>query len=236
VIQVQPTSVRAPSASSFSLTSEHPLAQNRALREQAATRGATGTEIAVLMALADFRNDHGAAWPSLATLVRQSQFSDKTVRRALARLRELGLLHVVLPATPRTSTRHRVELPGQGDQSERSQRPVKSQGSTQGNTKTRAREEPGRGAVPGRQLSPGAAPGSSPASVRAPSARAERSAANKAAWATRPRVLAPPARVQPHKPYQLPLPQGPLLRDMEPVALAEYLGALKRQAFGSRSV
>ena len=206
------------------------------MRVSAQAKGATGTEIAVLMALADFRNGNGAAWPSLPTLVQHTGFADKTVRRALARLRELGLLHVVIPATPRTSTRYRVVQPslrseqtGQSDQSDRSELPVKFQKKITEEIKQRAHaKSPALGAC---TLDPQAR-----LAVRAPRSgtRTERSAANKAAWAVRasPGPTKVRAAPEPYRPYQLPLPSGPLLRDLPEATRAELFREARLAAFG----
>lgn len=64
--------------------------------------------------------------------------------------------------------------------------------------------------------------------------RAERSAQNKAQWAAKPRPG--PTRVrlpkEPYRPYQLPLPQGQLVRDMDPDVRAAIFEKLKEFRLG----
>lgn len=90
-----------------------------------------------------------------------------------------------------------------------------------------ARAKRGGTVLPGSVETPIAAPSAVPAPGS--STRAERSAANKAAWSAarsaatgRPRAVAPPARVRPKEHYQLPLPQGPLIRDLAPEVRAQW--------------
>ena len=202
---------------------------------------------------------HGIAWPSQTTLVRKTGLCERAVRDALTGLKKLKLLHVAAEPTPHKSTVYQIvhtELPHSGSESppERQPVPVKFPVKNQGNTKTRAdahAKEPDPGAriearakrggtvLPGAGVVPRAVPAPGPSRAeRTP--RAQRSAANKAAWAAKlgaasTRVVAPPARVQPkvqYKPYQLPLPQGPLLRDMGAEARAELFRQARRVVFG----
>ena len=254
---MHPTSVGALSASSF----RHPLAQIRSILDDCAGKNATPTQRLVLLAIAAHMDSCGKAWPSQATIMQKTGLSERAVRDALPGLRSLGLLNVEAEPTPRKSTVYRVTLteqPHSGSEnlSGRQLVPVKFPGNNQEEIKKRAeahtRDEPDRGAGTSKPSKPELvnnvpAPGSSscrsdpgagtPTHDDAPAlhTRAERSAANKAAWATRPRVLAPPARVrpqEPYKPYQLPLPSGTLLRDMDADTRAAMFREARRVVFG----
>lgn len=53
---------------------------------------AEGSALLVLLALADYADDHDRAWPSQATLAAKARMSDRNVRRVLDRLVEMGEL------------------------------------------------------------------------------------------------------------------------------------------------
>lgn len=56
---------------------------------------ASGTELLVLLAIADAADDQGGnAWPSTATIARKCRISDRTVQRIVARLVDAGQLEV----------------------------------------------------------------------------------------------------------------------------------------------
>lgn len=56
---------------------------------------ASGTELLMLLAIADQANDAGReAWPSIRTLAQRTRLDERTVRRVLRRLSEQGLLIV----------------------------------------------------------------------------------------------------------------------------------------------
>lgn len=57
-------------------------------------KAAKGTARAVLIALADYADEAGTAWPSIATLAADSGFSRTTVKDALRTLRENGLITI----------------------------------------------------------------------------------------------------------------------------------------------
>lgn len=48
----------------------------------------------MLVSLADQANDHGVCWPSIASLVRRTSLSERTVQRALRELEQAGFLRV----------------------------------------------------------------------------------------------------------------------------------------------
>jgi len=54
--------------------------------------GAAGTDLLILLALADVADDTGVCWPSLATLAGKTKVHEATVRRRLRALRKLGLV------------------------------------------------------------------------------------------------------------------------------------------------
>ncbi len=67
---------------------------------------ATGTDHMVLLAIADAADDDGTnAWPSEATLAHKARVSERTVRRSLRALEELGVLTVELHEGGRPETR-----------------------------------------------------------------------------------------------------------------------------------
>lgn len=57
-----------------------------------------GGELTLALSLADFANDSGESiWPSVATLQFKTRQGERTVRRQLARFREIGWLEIVKP-------------------------------------------------------------------------------------------------------------------------------------------
>jgi hypothetical protein len=52
------------------------------------------TEVLVLLALADFCNDDGECWPSMATIARKTRMSERGVQKVCARLCEGGWLTI----------------------------------------------------------------------------------------------------------------------------------------------
>lgn len=55
---------------------------------------ATGGELLVLLAIADFADDDGMAYPSVSTLGKKSRLSARQVQRAIRRLTALGELAI----------------------------------------------------------------------------------------------------------------------------------------------
>lgn len=90
--------------------SVHSSAQIRAQDKEAARRGATPTQRHVLKALGLRQNEYGTAFPSLATLVDETGYSDRTVRDALAALRQIEMLGVLRDPTPRRSTLYQIPI------------------------------------------------------------------------------------------------------------------------------
>lgn len=74
--------------------------------------GITPAQKAVLVALADHAGDDGKhAYPSVDRLTVKTSYAERTVRRALADLREMGLIHVVNEATHNFPTEYELDLP-----------------------------------------------------------------------------------------------------------------------------
>ena len=62
----------------------------------------------VLVKLADIANDDGYCWPSVGLLAKQTLLAEKTVRKALQKLNEIGELQTIL--RPGTSSRYRISI------------------------------------------------------------------------------------------------------------------------------
>jgi hypothetical protein len=58
--------------------------------------GCKGSELLILLALADFADDNGEnIYPSMQTLARKSRMSDKQARRVVQNLVKLGLIEII---------------------------------------------------------------------------------------------------------------------------------------------
>lgn len=53
----------------------------------------------VAIALADFADDHGRAWPSLATIAEKTGYSRRQTQRIVHQLRDLGYVEILIDAT-----------------------------------------------------------------------------------------------------------------------------------------
>lgn len=84
----------------------------RAMAHVWATSVARGTELLVALAIADFADDDGRAWPSIATLSRKARCAERTVQDSVAALRRRGELLVEVGAGPRGTNLFRVVLGG----------------------------------------------------------------------------------------------------------------------------
>lgn len=73
----------------------------------------SGTELLLLLSIADFANDAGEAYPSVATLAAKCRTTARHANRLLAVLRDSGELEIRLNAGPRGSNRYLVTLPPQ---------------------------------------------------------------------------------------------------------------------------
>lgn len=71
---------------------------------------ASGGELLVLLALADFAHDNGVAFPSVQTLARKARLSERQTQRALASLVKKGELKVKKGAGPSGTNLYRVLL------------------------------------------------------------------------------------------------------------------------------
>jgi hypothetical protein len=74
--------------------------------------GLTPAQKAVLVALADHADDNGnQVYPAVERICIKTSYAERTVRRALADLRNMGLIHVVKEATYHASTEYKLDLP-----------------------------------------------------------------------------------------------------------------------------
>lgn len=72
---------------------------------------ARGTDLLVLLALADYADDDHRAWPKIATLAEKCRVSEKTVRRSIRSLEDLGLVEVVRHQEESKSSDYLLALP-----------------------------------------------------------------------------------------------------------------------------
>jgi hypothetical protein len=77
------------------------------------SRASSGT-LLVLLAIADFADDDGKAWPSVETLARKSRLSERAVRYALRELEKMGELATLKEAGPGGVNMYRVHVRGVG--------------------------------------------------------------------------------------------------------------------------
>lgn len=54
-----------------------------------------GSDLLVLLALADFANDQGVSWPKVSTLAAKARMSERNVQRVVTRLKDAGELRVI---------------------------------------------------------------------------------------------------------------------------------------------
>lgn len=81
------------------------IAVTRAVWERSRARG--GARL-VLLAIADFADDKGEAWPAAPTLAAKCRMSKSTVFEALAELRRIGELEIDVRRGPHRCNRYRV--------------------------------------------------------------------------------------------------------------------------------
>ena len=55
---------------------------------------ATGGQLLVLLAIADFADDHGKAWPSVSTLAKKARITKRHTQKAIKQLKDMGELVV----------------------------------------------------------------------------------------------------------------------------------------------
>lgn len=70
----------------------------------------SGGPLLVLLAIADFANDEGVAYPSIETLAKKSRLSERSVQYAITALRESGELDVKYGAGPHGSNVYQVRV------------------------------------------------------------------------------------------------------------------------------
>lgn len=71
----------------------------------------TGTELLMLLAVADFADDHGNAYPAVSTLAAKCRTTPRHANRILCALRESGELEVRMNAGPRGTNLYRLTMP-----------------------------------------------------------------------------------------------------------------------------
>lgn len=70
-----------------------------------------GTELLMLLAIADFADEHGSAYPSVSTLAARCRMSDRNANHLLAKLAANGELEIQRNAGPRGTNRYCIVLP-----------------------------------------------------------------------------------------------------------------------------
>ena len=69
-----------------------------------------GNELILLLAIADFANEHGIAWPSIATLARRARIDERTAQRAIKRIAATGELRFQPGAGPAGTNLYQVVM------------------------------------------------------------------------------------------------------------------------------
>lgn len=72
----------------------------------------SGTDLLMMLAIADFADDDGNAYPSVGTLALKCRTSPRHVNRILALLRASGELEIRLNEGPKGTNRYRIALKG----------------------------------------------------------------------------------------------------------------------------
>ena len=76
---------------------------------------ATGGQLLVLLAIADFSNDDGEAWPSVPTLAKKARISERHTQRVVKQLKAMGELVVDSKASGQWGTNiYRIALKTEG--------------------------------------------------------------------------------------------------------------------------
>lgn len=68
-------------------------------------------ELLVLLALADFCNDAGECWPSVASIARKSRMAERSARRIFSRLVDAGWLEIDAGGGRKNCNKYRVKNP-----------------------------------------------------------------------------------------------------------------------------
>lgn len=77
-----------------------------------------GTDLLVLLALADFSNDEGVSWPSIETLARKTRVSERTIQRSITKCVNSGELRVRAQQGPNGTNLYQLRLFDGGRQSD----------------------------------------------------------------------------------------------------------------------
>jgi DNA-binding transcriptional regulator YhcF (GntR family) len=72
-------------------------AMDRVWRLSKASKG----DLLIMLAIADFANDAGEAWPSVSTLAKKSRLKERHTQYAIRRLEDLGELKIHKNKGPR---------------------------------------------------------------------------------------------------------------------------------------
>lgn len=72
----------------------------------------SGTDLLMMLAIADFADDDGNAYPSVGTLATKCRTTSRHVNRILAALRSSGELEIRMNEGPRGTNRYRITLAG----------------------------------------------------------------------------------------------------------------------------
>lgn len=72
----------------------------------------SGTELLMLLAIADFADDDGNAYPSVTTLAKKCRTTARHANRLLVALRDSGELEIRLHEGPRGANRYRIAFEG----------------------------------------------------------------------------------------------------------------------------
>jgi len=75
----------------------------------------SGGELLVLLAIADFCNDKGFAWPSVDTLSKKSRLSERQTQRAIRTLKKKGYLNIGMNDGPHGVNLYSIHLEEGGD-------------------------------------------------------------------------------------------------------------------------
>lgn len=71
-----------------------------------------GNELLLLLAIADYADQFGIAWPSVATLAKRGRMSDRQAQRIIARLEQAGELAISKAKGPKGTHRYQVRMIG----------------------------------------------------------------------------------------------------------------------------
>ena len=72
----------------------------------------SGAELLMLLAIADFADDDGNAYPAVQTLAKKCRITSRNVNRALAKLKKSGELEIRVNEGPKGTNRYRIVIEG----------------------------------------------------------------------------------------------------------------------------